>query len=244
MSDELLPDGPLPDESTPDELRLPEELAAFEAKLAAKPLAAAGIDRDKLMYRAGWASCESQALQPRPLAGGRLEAPDGLSAPPAEPGAAVGQRRVVAWSGVSAALAASIAVVAMLEWRDAQMRREVDEAGGGTPQLAAIEGVTSTEIQETDERPARSGFALNDVDRLLKSNGRRDGVVLAGPWFAMQQRQFSTASSERVEEVAITGDAPAVIPKTARELWDELVPREPAAASLWPWQRSSTGESI
>ncbi len=39
-----------------DELRLPDELAACEARLAARLLPASGIDRDQLMYRAGWAA--------------------------------------------------------------------------------------------------------------------------------------------------------------------------------------------
>jgi hypothetical protein len=82
------------EESKPEELRLPEELAALEALLAAKPLAAAGIDRDQLMYRAGWAACEAALMQPRPSAGGRFEVPETSagtrSYPPAEPGAARG----------------------------------------------------------------------------------------------------------------------------------------------------------
>ena len=57
------------EESKPDEPRLPDELAAFEAALAARALPAPRIDRDQLMYRAGWAACEAQ-WQPRPLAGG------------------------------------------------------------------------------------------------------------------------------------------------------------------------------
>ncbi|NOY29687.1 MAG: hypothetical protein GXP28_05790 [Planctomycetes bacterium] len=38
---------------------LPPELAGFEARLRAEPLAASGVDRDGLMYQAGWAAAEA-----------------------------------------------------------------------------------------------------------------------------------------------------------------------------------------
>jgi hypothetical protein len=38
---------------------LPPELAAFEARLAALAPQAGGLDRDELMYRAGWAAAEA-----------------------------------------------------------------------------------------------------------------------------------------------------------------------------------------
>ena len=42
-----------------DEYDLPSELANFEAQLRQEPLPATGIDRDRLMYQAGWAAAES-----------------------------------------------------------------------------------------------------------------------------------------------------------------------------------------
>lgn len=232
-----------------DELKLPEELAAFEALLAAKPLAAAGVDRDELMYRAGWAACQTADLQPRVLPGGRLEVAEGPSVVrdyhPAEPGAARARRQAVGWSAASAALAASVAVAAMLGWEVWRARNQAEDAGGGTPRLAAaVEAPSTDEIQGNDDRPHGDGFALHDVDRLAGLSGREPGVALTGPWLAMQRRQTSTRPNDRVEEVAVNGEAPAA-PKTARELREELLPHESTPrASLWPWQSRSNGESI
>ena len=135
MTDPLTPDEP-----SPEELRLPEELAALEALLAARPLAAVGIDRNELMYRAGWAACQAEALQPRPLAGGRFEASTTSTETrgyPSEPGAG-SARRLLVWSAASAALAASMAVMTMWGWGLTGCDR-LDGAGGETPRLAAIE---------------------------------------------------------------------------------------------------------
>ena len=97
-----------------------------------------------------------------------------------------------------------------------------------------------------DDRRARKGFALSNVDRLLESNGRGgEGLTLAGPWLAMQRRQATMGQLDRAEEVAINGEAPAAAPKTARELREEFLPHESTpSASPWPWQLRSNGESI
>ncbi|HMO86723.1 MAG TPA: hypothetical protein PKC18_17570, partial [Lacipirellulaceae bacterium] len=83
-----------------EDLKLPAELAACEARLAAQPLPAPSLVRDELMYRAGWAAAEAK------LAGRPVEMP--TRAP------AGGWSRGRAWrmSLASAAVAASLTAVA------------------------------------------------------------------------------------------------------------------------------------
>jgi hypothetical protein len=236
------------EESKPDELRLPDELAALEALLAAKPLAAAEIDRDQLMYRAGWAACEAALMQPRPSAGRRLEVPQAPVAvetyPPAEPGAAR-VRRTVVWAAGSAALAASLTVMATLGWVGAVKRLDqMERAGGGTPRLAEGGGLPQT-LTEVKNLTARDVSAA-EVDRLL--SGRDDQLMFAGPWFAMKQRGLDRATSDdslRTARVTATTDGALPSAKTARELWKELNPNETATPTpVWPWSRPNSGDSI
>ena len=95
-----------------DELRLPEELAACEARLASQPLATSGIDRDQLMYRAGWAACEASRAASRALVDRGLAT-------------------VAGWSLTSAAVAASLAVIVTLQWRPV-IRQEVAAISTGS----------------------------------------------------------------------------------------------------------------
>lgn len=217
------------EESKSEELRLPEELAALEALLAAKPLAATGIDRDQLMYRAGWAACEAQVSSPA-LQGGARE---GI----------LDRRRIATWSFASASLAAAIAVTATLGWVDAAKRGEAERAGGETPRLAEGGGLpqTLTEVKSLTSRDVSAA----EVDRLL--SGRDDRLMFAGPWFAMKQRGLDRATSGnavRADRVTTTDLAPPSA-KTARELWNELNPKETATPSpVWPWSRPFSGDSI
>lgn len=235
------------EESKPDEPRLPDELAAFEAALAARALPVPRIDRDQLMYRAGWAACEAQ---PRPLAGGRFEVRPQLATveayPPAEPGATRERRRTMVWSLGSAALAASIAVVATLGWQGVASRNaETEDGGDKTPRLAVEEGLPQT-IAEVKSLTSRDVSAA-EIDRLLNANGRDDRLSLAGPWFAMKQRGLSEIANNneaRSDEAAATNLKPPTA-KTARDLWKELNPNETTAPTpVWPSRQPLTGDSI
>ena len=237
------------EDSKPEELRLPDELAALEALLAAKPLAAVRIDRDQLMYRAGWAACEANALQPRPLAGGRREVPETPAvtrrSPPAEPGAVRERRRTVVWAAGSAALAASIAVMATLGWQASASLEEKERAGGETPRLAEVGSLPQT-IAEVKGLTARD-ISATEVERLLDSSGRHDRLTLAGPWFAMQrQGSDGSTSGDAVRAERVTANDGALpTAKTARELWTELNPNETATPTpVWPWSRPFSGDSI
>lgn len=236
------------DESKPDDLRLSDELAALEALLAAKPLPAPRIDRDQLMYRAGWAACEAQC-QPRPLAGGRPKVrlrPAAVEAhPPAEPGTIRERRRTLAWSLGSAAVAASIAVGATLRWVELATLEKTERAGGETPRLAA-EAELPPRSAEVKGSTARDVSAW-DVERRINSYGRQ--LTLAGPWIALQRPGPDGATSgadARPDRVATTPDLALPSAKTARELWKELIPNDVSTAptSVWPWRRPLSGDSI
>ncbi len=239
----------MPEEFKPEELRLPDELAALEALLAAKPLTAARIDRDQLMYQSGWAACEAQ-WQPRPSAGGRPEVrlrPATVEAHlPAEPGAIRERRRTLAWSLGSAALAASLAVATTLGWVGSVKQLDRPErAGGETPRLAEGEGLPQT-LTEVKSFTARDVSAW-DVERRINSYGRQ--LTLAGPWIALQRPGPDGATSGadvRPDRVATTPDLALPSAKTARELWKELIPNDVSTAptSVWPWRRPLSGDSI
>lgn len=235
------------EESKPDEPRLPDELAAFEAALAARALAVPRIDRDQLMYRAGWAACEAQ-WQPRPLAGGRFEArpqPATMEAsPPAEPGAARERRLAVTWSLGSAALAASIAVMATLGWQEATSRSvKTKDVEGGTPQLTADEVTTTVAVDEELARGETAPSLLNNLDHFIDADTHGRQTILAGPWLAMQRLDLRQVDA-RDDHVANDAEAPPT-PKTIRDLQHELLPNAPAPPDLvWPWQRTTSGDSI
>ncbi len=237
------------EEPKPEELRLPDELAALEALLAAQPLAAAGIDRDQLMYQAGWAACEAQ-WQPRPSAGGRVAslemAADSRRYPRAELGDVRERRRLATWSLASAALAASLAVATTLGWVELVKRLDQSErAGGGPPRLAVEERLPQT-LTEVKSLTARDVSAA-EVERVLNSNGRDERLTLAGPWFAMQRQGLlgsTSGNAVRAERVTANGVAPPTA-KTARELWKELNPNETTTPTpVWPWSRPLSGDSI
>ena len=227
------------EESKPDEPRLPDELAALEALLAAKPLAAVRVDRDQLMYRAGWAACEAAATISPPLKVG--EGPRRRGARGETPN----RRRTVAWSVGSAALAASIAVMATLGWQGAASQNaKTAGAGGGTPRLAE-EGLPQT-LAAVKSLTSRDVSAA-EIDRLLNGSGRNDRLSLAGPWFAMKQRGLGEIANDNDVRAdgAPTTDLEPPTAKTARELWKELNPNETATPTpVWPWRQPSSGDSI
>ncbi|RIK72914.1 MAG: hypothetical protein DCC67_18565 [Planctomycetota bacterium] len=104
------------------EIRLPAELAACEALLAAHALPACGIDRDSLLYRAGWEAALAHIGATGQCAGGETDRLAGTLESPLAKGRDRGgisrsTRAAMAWSAASAALAASIAVAATLALR-------------------------------------------------------------------------------------------------------------------------------
>lgn len=213
-----------------DDLRLPDELAAFEALLAAQPLPVLGINRDQLLYQAGWSACEAQRVQPRPSVGDRLESRE--------------RRRTAAWSLASAAVAASLAVTATLGWQASTTREEIERTGGEAPRLAVEEPApeSAPAIVPSVARSTRS-FAEADVERLLNSPTTAGRPTLAGSWFTIQRRHGGATLNDLPLRTT-TNDVSPTAPKSARELWHELTPDKPSRPAVWPWGATDSGDAI
>jgi hypothetical protein len=232
-----------------DEMRLPEELAAFEALLAARALPASRLDRDQVMYQAGWTAREAQ-FQPRALPGGRHALPEEVAVardyPRAEPGARGMLRRTMAWSCASAALAASLAVAVTLGWSSAEQSEiaEAERAGGETPRLAADEVSGTTIAQDASDRSVTTPSLLSELDRFLAADAHGTRPTLTGPWFALH-RLDRPAPDSRSDQIAADAEATPATPKTIRDLQQELLPAASAPPRVvWPWERTPSGDSI
>jgi hypothetical protein len=218
----------------PDELKLPDELAACEARLAALAPPASRIDRDELLYRAGWAA----GVETTRLAT--------LNPPPSQGGARGGiffSRSALAASAASAALAASLAVAITLQWRPAA------EPAPLVGQERTAEVQTAAVAAPTERRAAPTGRAPSaDVDALLARLAGRNGLRAVSPLAARQRLGLGDeGTSPAVHADASTSPAAA---KTARQLLEELLPESRARdvsltpTPLWPWSGLHTGESI
>jgi len=197
-----------------DELRLPDDLAACEARLAAMPLGASRIDRDEMLYRAGWAAGAETA---------RLAV---VNPPPSKGGI------TAAWSLTSAAVAASIAVMATLQLQPNQPPAVVAIPADAHPHLAA------DVVEPRRSELPRVEFAHASPKSL--SNGRLNAGLIA-----LRQRAITNAWTDTANVAATTGAAAAPTPQTAREMMQELLPADAARRSSdWPWIRTSPGDSI
>ncbi len=199
-----------------DELRLPDDLAACEARLAAQSLPASGINRDELMYRAGWAACEAR------LATLTLATPL-----PRRAGV-----RLAAWSAASAIVAASLAVWATWHWRPLDIVQVAVKPRDSDPAMSAAVTVPrlSTALAATTETEPRDDRVLPAFDVGLL--GRR-------------REALSQASLFNDRVASAQGELPAPAAKTARELLDELLPAAASARTpSWPWNKRFVGDSI
>ncbi len=207
-----------------DELRLPEKLAACEALLAAKPLAATGIDRDQLLYRAGWAAGAETAR----LARGRI----------------------AAWSFGSAAVAASLAVTIALQLRPGDGRdsiARIEDPVSVPPPVsrAAVEPRPTTPPGGTIAGRSVADPSAIEVETLLADFATGDRRPLA-------VRRPMRPSPVDVTQSFAVGDAsysPPAAAKTARQLLEEILPASDADPDstgplrLWPWAGLNFGES-
>lgn len=207
-----------------DEMRLPDELAACEARLAAFGLPSAGIDRDELLYRAGWAAAMAQASV--------AEKPAGANT--AQLALATGDVRrtrltTAVWSLASAALAASIAVVATLQLR--------------SPLVVEVAATAQSPVAEASAAPAAvpATVAAEVNARSVRLAPLRPPIN-AG-FIALRQRALTDALAEP-EHTAADSDAGMAETKSARELLDEMLPAGRPRPSLgWPWRANDVGES-
>lgn len=207
-----------------DELRLPDDLAAMEARLAAHAPPASGLNRDELMYRAGWAAAEEN------LANLRL-----ATAASSPHHSSRHARSTAAWSLASAALAASLAVAVTLLVQ--------------SPPQAPLPLAPAIAVQPATVAPlAAPSPRADDVADYLASMSRSNSP-LAGALLVMHRRPDATGSRSS-EATELLNDVAAPAPKTARDLRQEFLPAptpaSPGSASPalgWPWNARLFGES-
>jgi hypothetical protein len=201
-----------------DELRLPDRLAACEAELAAQSLPASTINRDELLYRAGWAAAEA-ALANRAV--------DARSA-------SVGDRASVArWSAASAALAASIAVAVTLAISGGRADRSLAEGQRETLPVNTASIASSTPSGEADgRRRVVVDPLLERLDAFARGTGAARGSVReASIWAATRRPRVGRSDQPILVSVEARSLAPSAIDgTTAHELMDQLLPGSAKAA--------------
>jgi hypothetical protein len=198
-----------------DELRLPDDLAACEARLAAQLLPTTAINRDELMYRAGWAACEARLGS---ATGGPLRLANGSGGV------------IAVWSLASAATAAALAVVLTLHWQPAEEPQVARRAVEAPPALAA----------EAAEAQAPAIAQRQVTPATLPEFPSSAGVGL----LSMRRQALNSAWEQPTRVITVNGDGPPAT-KTVRELMQEMLPSEPARSTrIWPWISAPGGESI
>jgi hypothetical protein len=212
-----------------DELRLPDDLAACEARLAAMPLGVSRIDRDEMLYRAGWAAgAETARLATRRDGAFRL-------------------RSLAMCSAASAALAASLAVAITLRV-DAPVESESlivnSEAAEHRPDMAMAE---PTEEMPNRRPPARAASDLNGfLARFASGAAAGDGPS----WLALRRGIPLAAADDPPTVVNAAVFVPPEQAKTARQLLEELLPASHERSEtlrrsrLWPFGASDNGDTI
>jgi len=231
-----------------DELRLSDDLAACEARLAGLPLPASGIDRDQLLFQAGWAAAVA--------AGAGVGKPQLAGFDALRPGASGGiaPRRSIAWRSVAgAALAASLAVVATLVWRPVADRGRVPLAVS-RPEAAATDSdrafVRAVDGLTAESKPPSSSWRLTPA-----APSREDWAKLAALLAARNQSWRLAANLGADDRLTSASRSSLYGPpaKTARELMDEYLPgalrpgegeTAPRGRLGWPWNSASPGETI
>jgi hypothetical protein len=225
-----------------DELRLPDDLAACEARLAARSPTPTQIDRDQLMYQAGWAACESQFI--------------GASFPVAKLGD--GPRRrgtgggiIAAWSFASAALAASLAVALTLHLQQTPPANGVGAQVNQVVSQAKRADFSQAAPQASDDATlAKFAAFFTDGGQLPQSliDRQRASAVFAPRTAWLASREASPRAFEVTPASAASDDTVLPPSKTISQLLNEFLPpakRAPRQSTLfWPWKPASHGDTI
>jgi hypothetical protein len=207
-----------------DELKLPDELRACEARLAGESLPPSRINRDELLYRAGWAAACAQALASERAA--------------LQPFA--GRGTIAAWSLASAALAASLAVVVTRSVTSTDGPRSTDRSAASSPLFAAGASAPSVDraARSQDAASAASLARRDDMVVQLSLASRRPPAAL----LVASNRRDVGRWDQPIPSAADSGASLASPSEnvTAQTLFDELVPPG-SRASDSAAGRSSTG---
>lgn len=190
-----------------DELRLSDELAACEARLAALSRQPSRIDRDALLFQTGWAACEAASKQKTlPIANG-----------PAK------QRTLAAWCAASSAIAATLAVAATLALR-ADLPPQVASATQATRESSV--GGLDAAPKPTTPRTAANSRLLAQLDALAAGRSSAGGRISSATLLAtLSNRRRDSWDEPIFVSTTIHTDAPPRAPATARQMLDEYLPR-------------------
>ena len=214
----------------PVDTRLPDELARCESILAGMSLPKSRVQRDELLYRAGWAAAERDA-----------KSCSVRGAEQKQSSRNTGGRSTFAWSVTSAVVAASLAVAITLQVQPAattQVNAVVD--------VSRDHGSAVTE-EESLVTPIPDGFANRaDVEWTASLLIMRDRALLQqwdDPW---------TVNDPSISELSSDGAMPSQ-PKTSREMLQEFLmgPSEQDTTDRsstrrglrWPWKTIHLGET-
>ena len=240
-----------------DELNLPDELRACEARLAAKALPATSIDRDQLMYRAGWAAGAETArlacgdpppskVGPNRARSTQVDRAQGGSSCEAIRGGIPSRRATAALCFTSAALAASLAIAITLQLRP-QASRETVAAASRSDQTPSTT-ISQTDVNAGPTLHTQVPSSPSEVDLFLTKlvAGSRQP---SSPLFAQLVHQ-RTLADVTPTFAADANSAPTAQAKSARELLDEILPHgrpdieQRPLFRAWPWSGTNAGETI
>jgi hypothetical protein len=197
-----------------DEIKLTEELAACEARLAGQAPSPPAINRDQLMYQAGWAACESQLQQAGDSPTVKMR----------------GRGLAMAWSVASTAIAASLALVLVLQGEPAS------HPGQATIASTSARG----EIEESREAPTPQ-VAEDKLAPSFASSTRTLGSGL----LALRRQALMNMWPEPMR-IAAAGDASSEPADNANDdLLRDVLPTEPSGSiRVWSAGGRRLGESI
>jgi hypothetical protein len=193
-----------------DELRLSDELAACEARLAAHSLESLGIHRDELLYRAGWAACEAASNQ-KTLS---------ISSKTAT------RRTLAGWCAASAAIAAMLTVTATMALR-IDLPSRVELAAQTTREQSV--GMGDATPKAATPRTTANNRLLAQLDALAAGRASGGGRISSATLLAT----LSNHRRERWDQpilvsTTLDADADADVspsePATARQILDEYLP--------------------
>jgi hypothetical protein len=189
-----------------DELRLSDELAACEARLAAHSLASSRIQRDELLYQAGWAACAAASNQKTLSISSKIAT----------------QRTLAGWCAASAAIAATLAVAATMALRPG-IPSQVELAVQATRE-------PSVNVRDATPKPATSRTTANNrllaqLDALAAGRSSADGHISSATLLAtLSNRRRERWDEPILVSTTVHTDAPPSAPATARQMLDEYLP--------------------
>jgi len=192
--------------------RLPHELAEIEARLAKLPLPASSINRDEMLYRAGWAAAEVKSSNKQRGNGSHW-----------------------LWPATSAALAATVMLLLFPPWAETKKNTQAPDFAGSSAEEKNSKQIAVIQVDESDlsrERQPRwprenSGFRSrlprNAATWQLSWLGWEDSLRSPVSRMARRHRPWLQQFNTRPLEMAID-DTPTPPSKTSRELLQELLP--------------------